>query len=122
MNHNDEATRKLEALAYALELMGFDAQRLAVAMLDPGDPYWRLLTLRSLRVEFDPQRARETQPSLSPLAEAAAETWFVGVRRRDDIVGELADELATGHPGVWVSANAAAVPATVARLAGEGAR
>lgn len=122
MNLNDDATRNLEALAYALELMGFDAQRLAAAMLEPGDPYWRLLSLGAVRVEFDPQRARETQSSLSPLAEAAAESWFVGVRRRDDIVGELVDVMATGHPAAWASANAAAVPAALARLAGEGAR
>lgn len=120
MNDNQPADRKLEALAFALELMGFDAERLATAMLASGDPYWKLLSLRSVRVEFDHQRAHEVQPDLSVVAEAAAESWFADVRHHAQ-VGELLDSLATGHPGAWASTHAAAVP-SAAKLAGEGAR
>lgn len=119
MNDNEQANRKLEALAFALELMGFDAERLAAAMLAPAGPYWKLLTLRSVHVEFDRQRAHELEPNLSAIGEATAESWFGDVRHQAS-VGELLEPLATGHKGAWASVASASVPAA-ARLAGEGA-
>ena len=83
MDQADIDQRKLAALSEAVELLGFDPDRLARAMLQVDDGYWQGWTLLAARVEFDPGRIRALQPAISPLAEAAANTWFSGVRRQD---------------------------------------
>jgi hypothetical protein len=68
-------------LVRAVELMGFDPVRLASALAGRGDDFWPVLALRAVRIEFDPQRAREAVHDLSPLAEAAAQSWLHDVMR-----------------------------------------
>lgn len=71
---------QLHALKKAVELMGFDAQRLCNAMRESGT-FWQELTLTAVNVEFDLKKARRRVPDLSVVAVAAAKSWLNDVRK-----------------------------------------
>lgn len=96
MREPEPASSKLEALVYALELMGFDANRLADAMRAPNDPYWKFLALMSVRVEYDQARAEHLQSQATPLCHETAQAWLKGVRRLVPFA-LLHDPLLSGH-------------------------
>lgn len=76
-----QTDRERNALARALEMLGFDAERLAAELLKGGTAeYWASLALDASRVTFDPERAQALEPGLSPVALAAVESWWLEAR------------------------------------------
>lgn len=84
MDHNE-----LAALTRALDLLGFDAGKLAATMLGPEDEAWKARCLTAVRVELDRRAAMEADPSLGAAGIQACEAWLASVRREPTPQGEL---------------------------------
>lgn len=82
-NHHNEIDKLVSdnnALRIAMELLGFDPEKVIDAIKSPRDNFWYRATLGSLTCSIDPENPRIKQAGFSDKAVASMQAILSGLR------------------------------------------